>query len=1004
MLAASATSLAAADGTGGHGTYRGRVVSEYFQHRQAERRDVVPQIREQSQNLRPDIGEIAVIDGSNGVVSRPNFLDLRLSTIELRQTTDGWVGAAQELAFDEAAEANGIPLGLGDDDATLVELPFEFPYFGETHRQVWVHSDGNLTFEEPDAVSTARSFARAASGPPRIAPFFADLDPSRIGAQVRSYRDGNRAVFTWDGVPFFTTGGNGARQTFQAELRSDGTILFHLSTINSTASIIVGVFEGRLLSEPAPVDFSEGFTTPEPSGGAEIFTLSSSLDIFSAAQRFYRNHDDAYDFIVLFNNTGLPTGPGVFAFEVNIRNEILGIGDIFNDGPTGDFGPATGSERRLVSFMNMGPLSQYPMDPTTNIPLIGENNTVSVMSHEAGHRWGAYLSFVDPQTGRESNELLGRQEAHWSFYLNTDASFLEGNRIEDLGAASSPRFATTQAVAQFGPLDLYIMGLIPPEAFSNTFFVVNPTGGGSPSRARPPQSGVTFDGERREVTLDMIVAAEGPRIPDVSLSEKQVNFAFVLLVDEDSTDVPAEDTAKLDTFRTAFESFFELSTGDRIEAETDLKRQLELSARPAAGVLVGGQGMATLTLAEPLDEDLIVSLGADASTIDVPGEVVIPAGETGVEFAIGGLQPGTALLTATPSGPGFDSPQATILTAAASTAGLTLEVVSGAGQSAAPGTLLPEPVVIELRDANRLRYSGAALTVEASADGVVESAGVTDEEGRLQISWTLASTPGPNALTVSVGGLPGTEIVVDAGSTGDRPAFSAAGVVNAASLGQGGAAPHVALSPGGLISIFGEDLSPEQDSAQDFPLPRSLADVQVRINGAPAPLLLVSEGQINAQTPIELVGATEAEIRVTSPSGESDVVVLPLASTQPGVFFDPDSGIGALRFAADGQTAWTRAARAGEFVEIFGTGFGPVDQPLASGEPASGFFLARTLEEVVVLVDGVRLEPTFSGLAPLFAGLYQVNVQLPADLAPGRHELQIEAAGLLSNAVPFDVE
>ena len=60
---------------------------------------------------------------------------------------------------------------------------------------------------------------------------------------------------------------------------------------------------------------------------------------------------------------------------------------------------------------------------------------VSVLGQEVGHRWLAYFDFRD-HNRQQSDALLGRQLAHWSFFMDSDASVMEGNDIEDLGGGS----------------------------------------------------------------------------------------------------------------------------------------------------------------------------------------------------------------------------------------------------------------------------------------------------------------------------------------------------------------------------------------------------------------------------------------------------------------------------------------------------------------------------------------------------------------------------------------
>ena len=95
----------------------------------------------------------------------------------------GWT--EQTKVYVPAASAGTLIAGLGDDDSALVPLPFPFPFFGASYRQVYINSDGNLTFLAAESASTARLTGRVTGGPPRIAPLFDDLDPSRTAGGVR---------------------------------------------------------------------------------------------------------------------------------------------------------------------------------------------------------------------------------------------------------------------------------------------------------------------------------------------------------------------------------------------------------------------------------------------------------------------------------------------------------------------------------------------------------------------------------------------------------------------------------------------------------------------------------------------------------------------------------------------------------------------------------------------------------------------------------------------------
>jgi hypothetical protein len=198
------------------------------------------------------------------------------------------------------------------------------------------------------------------------------------------------------------------------------------------------------------------------------------------------------------------------------------------------------------------------------VPDVGENTTLALLGHESGHRWLATLSFRDA-TGASSDRLLGRQLAHWSFFFNSDASFMEGNSIQDLGGGS---FRTVGAVQRYGPLDLYAMGLIEEAEVPPLFFVDQPTGT-SQNRESAPRTGVSFSGTRHELTIADIVAALGHRQPSVAQSPRLHRQAFVYVVGAGRT-ADSSAVAKLERFRTAWEPFFAAATGNRMSVDTRL--------------------------------------------------------------------------------------------------------------------------------------------------------------------------------------------------------------------------------------------------------------------------------------------------------------------------------------------------------------------------------------------------------------------------------------------------
>src|SRR5262249_26310595 len=179
--------------------------------------------------------------------------------------------------------------------------------------------------------------------------------------------------------------------------------------------------------------------------------------------------------------------------------------------------------------------------------------------------WGSYARFKDGAA--TSDELLGRDLAHWSFFLDSDASHLEGNDIADLGGG---QFRTVAATQRYSPLDQYLMGVRPAAEVPPFFFVrnpVNPSGGPPPDPADAPKLDVTFSGARKDVTIDDVIAAPGPRNP--APGPRPPSPQTFVYIDAGLTE-QASGLAKIERIRAAWEPFFAQSTEGRRTVDTHL--------------------------------------------------------------------------------------------------------------------------------------------------------------------------------------------------------------------------------------------------------------------------------------------------------------------------------------------------------------------------------------------------------------------------------------------------
>ncbi len=225
-----------------------------------------------------------------------------------------------------------------------------------------------------------------------------------------------------------------------------------------------------------------------------------------------------------------------------------------------------------------------------------------------------------------------------------------------------------------------------------------------------------------------------------------------------------------------------------------------------------------------------------------------------------------------------------------------------------------------------------------------------------------------------------------------RPSYTAAGIVNAASYSADG------LTPNAIVSLFGTDLSFETASATGSggPIPTSLGGVTVYIGGTVAGLFYVSPTQINFLIPnVFLPGQVKIQVGRDAISGPPAMVTLHDAG--PGLFQDGNGN--AIATHLDGSVlSATSPAHPGEWVVLYANGLG-LTIPLALNyTPIDIISPLSDMKSFSVLLDGAAVDPKaiyYAGLAPGFVGLYQVNLHLPDNVGPNP-EIRIGASSEVS--------
>lgn len=307
------------------------------------------------------------------------------------------------------------------------------------------------------------------------------------------------------------------------------------------------------------------------------------------------------------------------------------------------------------------------------------------------------------------------------------------------------------------------------------------------------------------------------------------------------------------------------------------------------------------------------------------------------------------------------------------------------------------------------------------------------------VSPSLAAAAGCVAVTLDAGSLaPGSNIgsmVINSNAANGpvtipveldvvakgAPAILFQGVQDNATFVPGGA-----VSPGGVAAVKGEQFffaSPLSGPAP--PLGTQIVTTQVLVNGSPAPLYAVSYGQINFQMPVETPPGT-ALVQVVRDGLPSNTVSVAVAARAPRLLLITTTGYGAIQNGADNPatlampvsysvpgvaTLQAHPAHAGDTIILYGIGLGATSPAVGTGAPAPGTppFAQLTSQVQVIFGDsffGAKAAPLFAGLAPGFAGLYQVNVKIPADFA-GKGAVLVSLLfgdGTFSNPVNVEIQ
>jgi uncharacterized protein (TIGR03437 family) len=208
------------------------------------------------------------------------------------------------------------------------------------------------------------------------------------------------------------------------------------------------------------------------------------------------------------------------------------------------------------------------------------------------------------------------------------------------------------------------------------------------------------------------------------------------------------------------------------------------------------------------------------------------------------------------------------------------------------------------------------------------------------------------------------------------------------------------VAPGDQVSIFGVNLGPFTGVRAEAgrPLPTSLGGTTVTFDGVAAPVFYVSDKFVTVQAPVLTAGSTR--VQVTSSSGVSSAVSVPVVPVKPGIITYEAGGKGQAKainqdgsLNGNGSANNSSGAAPGSVIALYATGLGAVNPSIAPGNPTPASPLSMVTTPVSAAIGGRAAQVTYAGAAPGLIGTYQVNVLVPVALPSGAARIVLSQDG-----------
>ncbi len=254
----------------------------------------------------------------------------------------------------------------------------------------------------------------------------------------------------------------------------------------------------------------------------------------------------------------------------------------------------------------------------------------------------------------------------------------------------------------------------------------------------------------------------------------------------------------------------------------------------------------------------------------------------------------------------------------------------------------------------------------------------------------------------------GNVYVVDSGNALVRKLLRTFQLIMTGAVLDAASESATSVSPGQIMVIYGVGLGPStlvQNQAVNGIFGTQAAGTTVSFNGLAAPMIYTSATQVAAIVPYGVSFSPSAQVTVSYQNQTSSAITLPVAASAPALFTANQSGAGQAAVLDPDGTPNDAAhpAPIGSYVAMFATGEGQTSPAGVDGHLALTKPYPAPLLPVTVFVGGIQANVVYAATAPTeVAGLFQVNIQIPAGVQPGGYVplvLQVGNNSTVSGAV-----